>query len=159
MTMTFMTMTFPVPRVQLFGIGALVVLAVLCQTGPTEAREPTTILAAKPVVGTSSAEMTAISQTNAARARHGLPPLAVDSQLMNGARNHARWMASRNSLQHGSGVAENIAMGQSSASEAVSDWMNSPGHRANILGSGYTRIGISLAYSSSGTAYWCQQFR
>ena len=50
-------------------------------------------------------------------------------------------------------------MGQPSASEAVRSWMNSSGHRANMLGSGYTRIGVAVAYSSNGTPYWCQQFR
>ena len=56
-------------------------------------------------------------------------------------------------------VAENIAMGQTSASEAVSSWMNSSGHRSNMLDGGHTRIGVGVAYSSNGTAYWCQQFR
>jgi uncharacterized protein YkwD len=104
-------------------------------------------------------EATVVAQTNAARARNGLPPLAVDPSLMNRARNHARWMAGSHNLAHGSGVAENIAMGQTSASEAVSSWMNSSGHRSNMLDGGHTRIGVGVAYSSNGTAYWCQQFR
>jgi uncharacterized protein YkwD len=104
-------------------------------------------------------EATVVAQTNAARARNGLPPLAVDPSLMNRARNHARWMAGSQNLAHGSGVAENIAMGQTSASEAVSSWMNSSGHRSNMLDGGHTRIGVGVAYSSNGTAYWCQQFR
>jgi uncharacterized protein YkwD len=103
--------------------------------------------------------MSVISQTNAQRARHGLAPLAVDSQLMSSAGRHAQWMASNRNLSHGHGVAENIAMGQGSAGEAIRSWMNSSGHRANILGSGYTRIGVAVAYSSNGTPYWCQQFR
>jgi uncharacterized protein YkwD len=104
-------------------------------------------------------EATVVAQTNAARARNGLPPLAVDPSLMNRARTHARWMAGSQNLAHGSGVAENIAMGQTSASEAVSSWMNSSGHRSNMLDGGHTRIGVGVAYSSNGTAYWCQQFR
>jgi uncharacterized protein YkwD len=78
---------------------------------------------------------------------------------MNGARNHARWMAHNRNLTHGRGVAENIGMGQTSASEAVTSWMQSSGHRANILDGGHTRIGVALAHSPDGTAYWCQQFR
>jgi uncharacterized protein YkwD len=50
-------------------------------------------------------------------------------------------------------------MGQTSASEAVTSWMQSSGHRANILDGGYTRIGVAMAHSPNGTAYWCQQFR
>ena len=91
--------------------------------------------------------------------RSGLAPLAADGQLMNGARNQARWMARNRNLSHGSGVTENIGMGQTSASEAVSSWMQSSGHRANILGGGHTRIGVAMVHSADGTAYWCQQFR
>lgn len=107
----------------------------------------------------SQVESAVIAKTNAARARSGLPPLAADGQLMSGARTHARWMAQNRNLSHGSGVAENIGMGQTSASEAVTSWMQSSGHRANILSGGYTRIGVAMAHSPNGTAYWCQQFR
>jgi uncharacterized protein YkwD len=110
-------------------------------------------------MGLQPSEAAVVAQTNAARARNGLPPLAVDPSLMNRARNHARWMAGNRNLAHGTGVAENIGMGQTSASEAVSSWMNSSGHRANMLDGGHTRIGVGLAYSSNGTPYWCQQFR
>jgi uncharacterized protein YkwD len=77
---------------------------------------------------------------------------------MNGARRQASWMARNRNLSHGQGATENIAMGQSSASEAVADWMRSDGHRANILGS-HTRIGVAMARAADGTVYWCQQFR
>ena len=107
----------------------------------------------------SQVESAVIGRTNAARARSGLPPLAADGQLMSGARTHARWMAQNRNLSHGNGVAENIGMGQTSASEAVTSWMQSSGHRANILDGGHTRIGVAMAHSPDGTAYWCQQFR
>ncbi len=145
-------------RFHAFGLFAVTALATLL-TGPIDAREPTIVVAERPVIETSSPEMSVISQANAQRARYGLPPLAVDSQLMSSASRHAQWMASNRNLTHGRGVAENIAMGQTSASEAMRSWMNSSGHRANILGSGYTRIGVAVAYSSNGTPYWCQQFR
>jgi uncharacterized protein YkwD len=112
-----------------------------------------------PAAGLSQTESAVIARTNAARARSGMPPLAADGQLMNGARNHANWMARNRNLSHGRGVAENIGMGQTSASEAVSSWMQSSGHRANILDGGHTRIGVAMAHSPDGTAYWCQQFR
>ena len=52
---------------------------------------------------------------------------------------------------------ENIASGQKSASEVVNAWMNSPGHRANILNSSYSRIG-SASVNIDGTLYWVQIF-
>ena len=52
-------------------------------------------------------------------------------------------------------AAENIAMGQRSAQEVVQGWMNSAGHRANIMNGSYTHIGVGL--SDSGY-YWTQQF-
>lgn len=106
----------------------------------------------------SATESAIVDRTNAARARRGLPPLVADASLMAGARRQASWMARNRSLSHGQGVTENIAMGQSSADEAVADWMRSDGHRANILGS-HGRIGVGVAHAADGTAYWCQQFR
>ena len=145
-----------------FGLLAMTLMT-LGSTAPLAAREPSFIMSQGVLPGTGapapSAAAAVISQTNAQRSRHGLPPLAVDAQLMHSARNHAQWMASNRNLSHGQGVAENIAMGQASAGEAVRSWMNSSGHRANMLGSGYTRIGVAVAYSSNGTPYWCQQFR
>ena len=52
-------------------------------------------------------------------------------------------------------AAENIAMGQRSATEVVKGWMESPGHKANIMNPSYTHIGVGL--SDSGY-YWTQQF-
>jgi uncharacterized protein YkwD len=102
-------------------------------------------------------EQNIIHYTNIERSRHGLPPLKLDTSLLQSARHHAAWMASAHSLQHTSAmVAENIAMGQSSSQQAVRDWMNSPGHRANILGR-YTRVGAAAYTSANGSIYWCLQ--
>ncbi len=132
----------------------------------------TTVVHATPVSYTTSAPAVApanivggleseiVAQTNAQRARYGLRPLSVDPGLMGSAQQHCQWMARSNSLQHTrAAVAENIAMGQSSASEAMNSWMNSSGHRANILGGGYSTIGVAAFTSSSGQVFWCQQFR
>jgi uncharacterized protein YkwD len=147
--------------------GRIVLLVAMACSGATAlCREPampgmTSMIsgAASSGASISQVESAVIARTNAARARSGLPPLAADGQLMNGARNHARWMAQNRNLTHGRGVAENIGMGQTSASEAVTSWMQSSGHRANILDGGHTRIGVAMAHSPDGTAYWCQQFR
>ncbi len=53
---------------------------------------------------------------------------------------------------------ENIAMGQSTPSSVVNSWMNSDGHRENILSSNFTDLGVGLAKDSSGTLYWTQMF-
>ena len=139
----------------------LAVMGLVCGVLPAFGREPVMIsgAAVQDNAGLSQVESAVIAKTNAARARSGLAPLAADGQLMNGARNQARWMARNRNLSHGSGVTENIGMGQTSASEAVSSWMQSSGHRANILGGGHTRIGVAMVHSADGTAYWCQQFR
>lgn len=53
---------------------------------------------------------------------------------------------------------ENIAWGQKSAQEVVTAWMNSAGHRANILSPNFTQIGVGHYQSASGTQYWTQLF-
>jgi uncharacterized protein YkwD len=105
-------------------------------------------------------EANLISYTNAQRAKHGLAPLKPDKALMRSARRHCAWMARNRSMVHTSQpVAENIAMGQPSSLGAVGAWMNSSGHRANILSRGHGRIGVAAYRSPSGTIFWCQQFR
>lgn len=49
---------------------------------------------------------------------------------------------------------ENVAAGFGSADSVVEGWMNSSGHRANILNGAYTQIGVAVAYSADGTPYW-----
>jgi uncharacterized protein YkwD len=101
-----------------------------------------------------------IQRTNAERKRYGLPPLVVDASLVKTARKHAYWMASAHTLQHASGDwAENIAQGQTTAGHAVSSWMGSSGHRANILNRRHRRIGVAGFKSPRGDVFWCQQFK
>jgi uncharacterized protein YkwD len=120
------------------------------------------LLSANPAPATATpalhpVEQNIIHYTNIERSRHGLPPLQLDTNLLQSARRHAAWMANSRSLQHTSAmVAENIAMGQTSSQQAVRDWMNSPGHRANILGR-YSRVGAAAYTSSNGSVYWCLQ--
>ncbi len=104
-------------------------------------------------------EQKVVEQTNAMRAQYGLPPLAVDQRLVQSARAHTAWMTRARRLRHTSRpVAENIAMGQQTAQEAVRSWMSSSGHRANILGRNYSRIGVSAYTTPDGTVFWTQQF-
>lgn len=52
---------------------------------------------------------------------------------------------------------ENVAYGQDTPAEVMNAWMNSDGHRANILNEGYTEIGVGVYYKN-GTYYWSQLF-
>ncbi len=104
-------------------------------------------------------ERQVIDRVNDERFRRGLWPLKIDTELMQSARGHAVWMTRNHQLQHTSRpVGENIAMGQRTTREAVRDWMDSPGHRANILNRRYLRVGAAAYLTEEGTIYWCMQF-
>lgn len=55
-------------------------------------------------------------------------------------------------------VGENLAAGQQSAIEAFNDWMNSPGHRANILDPRFVELGVAIRSGGSYGLYWVQEF-
>lgn len=121
----------------------------------------------------SAIEQEVLNLTNIERQKAGLAPLAIDDKLMNSAREKSKDMSKNNYFSHTSptygspfdqmkafgvtyrSAAENIASGQRSAEEVVRAWMNSPGHRQNILTANFTHIGIG--YDASGN-YWTQQF-
>ncbi|MFF7985202.1 CAP domain-containing protein [Streptomyces sp. NPDC007901] len=115
-----------------------------------------------------------VDLTNRERARAGLRPLAVDPQLATAAQAYSTDMATRDFYAHTSPegtqpwdraaaagsrrrtIGENIACGQRSAAEVVDGWMNSPGHRANILKPEFTHIGIGFAGGGRAGTYWTQ---
>jgi uncharacterized protein YkwD len=116
-----------------------------------------------------------IEATNAERSKLKLPPLKVDPVLLKIAREHSANMARLDKLGHelegqtfvqrmekakyqALRAGENVAQGQRSPDEAVAGWMQSPGHKANILQAEYTHIGVGLATSKSGQAYYTQVF-
>ena len=114
----------------------------------------------KPEFKLAAIEQNVINYTNAERKRRGLPELEVDVALVKSARKHCAWMTRHRSLQHArQAVAENIAMGQRSSKDVVRAWMNSSGHRANILNRAHGRIGVAAYQTASGTIFWCQQFK
>ncbi|MEI4768228.1 CAP domain-containing protein [Psychrobacillus sp. FJAT-51614] len=120
----------------------------------------------------SSTVQQVVDLTNQERAKQGLKALQIDTKLTQSAQAKSQDMKDKNYFSHTSptygspfdqmksfGVAykaagENIAMGQRSAKEVVDGWMNSPGHRENIMNPSYTHIGVGL--SDSGY-YWTQQ--
>ncbi|MCC3764941.1 CAP domain-containing protein [Glycomyces sp. TRM65418] len=108
------------------------------------------------------------------RGEAGCGSLERDSRLDAAARLHAEDMAANDYFSHDSqdgrsptdranaqgfegGVGENIAMGYPDAAAAMEGWMNSEGHRANILNCEYDVIGIGVA-DRDGTLYWVQNF-
>ena len=115
-----------------------------------------------------------LSLVNEERAKEGLPALSLNTSLSGAASVRAEEI--QTSFSHTrpggkdfstvlkeSGISyraagENIAYGQTSAQKVMNDWMNSAGHRANILNSSYTEIGIAHVESPSGTDYWVQLF-
>ncbi|MFE7172784.1 CAP domain-containing protein [Streptomyces sp. NPDC057616] len=117
-----------------------------------------------------------VDLTNRERARTGLPGLTTDALLTTAAQAHSADMVARAFYSHTSpdgsrpwdraaaagarrrSVGENIACGQRSPAEVVEGWMNSPGHRANILKSDFTHIGIGLAGGGAAGTYWTQLF-
>ncbi|KAA0940539.1 CAP domain-containing protein [Streptomyces apricus] len=122
----------------------------------------------------TAAEVLAL--TNAERAAAGLPPLADDPLLTRAAQAHSTDMVARAFYSHTSPdgsepwhraaaagssrrtIGENIACGQRSPAEVVRGWMDSPGHRANILKPAFTHLGVGFAGGGPAGTYWTQLF-
>lgn len=95
-------------------------------------------------------------------------PLVKNDELMNYAQNWANKMAASESLRHSSmsdimklgfrSAAENIAYGQSTPEQVMKTWMNSSGHKRNILNGSLTDIGCGMSLSPNGRPYWCVCF-
>ena len=114
-----------------------------------------------------------VALVNAERAKYGLSALKVDSRVQQAAQvraaetvqsfSHTRPNGSSFSTAlTEAGVSytrsgENIAYGQSTPQQVVQAWMNSSGHRANILNGSFTTIGVGYTVVN-GTAYWAQLF-
>jgi uncharacterized YkwD family protein/spore coat assembly protein SafA len=135
-----------------------------------------------PTVTTTAQENEVIRLVNVERSKAGLQLLKTNWQLCRVARYKSADMAQpppkgyfgHQSPTYGSpfkmmesfglkfsAAGENIAYGQKTPAEVMlgkNGWMNSPGHRSNILNGTYTEIGVGLAKNSSGVCYWTQQF-
>jgi len=107
---------------------------------------------------------------NKERKSKGYAPLVLDKKLCDYAQKHAEKMANANSMTHSSMsklqevnkdsgfVGENIAWGQEDEASVVEAWMWSPGHRWNILGSKYKRVGFGVKKDNDDKNYWCVVF-
>jgi uncharacterized protein YkwD len=116
-----------------------------------------------------------VDAVNAERAKHGLSPLTLNAQLSKSAQDYSVRMQQQDFFSHVSPdggtfrdrneaagytnwqwMGENIAYGQASVSEVMKDWMNSAGHRANILEPRAKELGVGFANGSR--PYWVQEF-
>ncbi len=124
----------------------------------------------------SAQEIGVVQRVNEERSRYDLAPLQIDLELTNLARLKSADMRDLDYFAHDSptygspfqmmsdfgviyrAAGENLAAGQPCPDSVVQDWMDSPGHRENILDSNYTHIGVG--YKTGGTYghYWSQLF-
>jgi uncharacterized protein YkwD len=127
-------------------------------------------------VCTPSPGQALVEAVNQVRRRAGLPLLLVDRRLVEAARSHTVDMARRDGLGHDGSdgrqvqhraeargydwllIAENVASGQPTVADVMGSWMDSPGHRRNILNPAARHIGAASARSSGGRMYWTQVF-
>lgn len=121
-------------------------------------------------------EQKVVELVNGERQKNGLQALAIDPELSKVARIKSLDMRDNNYFSHQSptygspfdmlkqfGISyrtagENIAAGQKTPEDVVTAWMGSPGHRANILNSNFTHIGVGYVAGGSYGSYWTQQF-
>jgi uncharacterized protein YkwD len=136
---------------------------------PTSASTPQT----QPASTDTVAQVVAL--VNKERASAGCDPLTEDAQLLKAAQAHSDDMAARNFFDHvnpdgadpgqritaagykWSTYGENIAKGQQTPEAVMDSWMNSPGHRANILNCSFKDIGVGI-HTGSGGPWWTQDF-
>jgi uncharacterized protein YkwD len=120
-----------------------------------------------------------LARVNAVRKKAGAPALRSNTGLDQAAQRHAQDMLARDYFAHESPegktvreraraagydwrrIGENIAEGQFSVDEVMATWMNSPGHRRNILDPAFKELGVGLALGRSGKSHqvvWAQAF-
>ncbi|MFP7735687.1 CAP domain-containing protein [Priestia aryabhattai] len=122
----------------------------------------------------SQFEQKVVDLVNQEREKQGLKPLTLNKELSDVARIKSKDMMDKGYFDHNSptygspfdmmkqfGIeyttaGENIAKGQQSPEDVMNAWMNSDGHRKNILNPDFTEIGVG--YVKGDTTYWTQQF-
>ena len=136
---------------------------------PTPVRGGTPVSQPAPTTDVGAYESRILVLVNAERAKLGEHSLTLVSCAQNFAGSWAQTMASTGTFSHQSlspimsacsarGAGENIAYGNVSADQMMTMWMNSPGHKANILNASYTGIGVGAVKTSSGRWYGVQDF-
>ena len=142
----------------------------------THEQKPESTPEQKPSTDFSSYQQQVLDLVNAERTKRGISALTLDSNLSSVATKKSQDMVNKNYFDHTSptygspfdmmkqfGISyrtagENIAKGQKTPQEVVTAWMNSEGHRKNILNPNFTNLGVGIAKDSKGTTYWTQMF-
>ncbi|MGW6140871.1 CAP domain-containing protein [Streptomyces sp. NPDC055140] len=144
------------------------------KTATTKPKPPVAAPSLKAPSGEASAEAQVLALVNTERAKVGCSPVTADSGLASLAGNFSEDMAARGFFDHTdpdgatpwdrakkAGITdlggENIARGQANAQSVMDSWMNSPGHRANILNCDYKTLGVGVHFGSGGP-WWTQDF-
>ena len=164
-------------RRALAAAGAIAAVATGAFLAPGQAAGETPFDMNSFMAAAGGSQLKVVELTNDAREQAGCAPLATNTNLNVVAQEHASDMAANSYFSHnsqngstpfdrmraagasGSGyMAENIAWGQTSAAQVVKAWMDSPGHRKNILNCNLKRIGVGYAVGPTGKTYWVQDF-
>ena len=142
----------------------------------TPQQKPESTPEQKPSTDFSSYQQQVLDLVNAERTKRGISALTLDSNLSSVATKKSQDMVNKNYFDHTSptygspfdmmkqfGISYrtagvNIAKGQKTPQEVVTAWMNSEGHRKNILNPNFTNLGVGIAKDSKGTTYWTQMF-
>ncbi|MFF4399736.1 sigma-70 family RNA polymerase sigma factor [Streptomyces sp. NPDC001480] len=144
---------------------------------PTRSARPTPRPSSTPTTQVASSDTVAqvVALVNKERSAAGCGPLTEDPQLEVAAQRHSDDMAARHFFDHTnpdgadpgqritaagyrwSTYGENIAQGQQTPQAVMDSWMNSPGHRANILNCSFKDIGVGV-HKGSGGPWWTQDF-
>ena len=124
-----------------------------------------------PVPPSGDWRTTLLNLHNAQRSKNGIPLFVMDDKLNNAAQLHTNWMSTNKKLDHNEGFVgpgqrmtaqgyrwrswgENIAWGQRNEQNVMTSWMNSPGHRGNILNKNFVNVG----FGRSTDNYWTVDF-
>lgn len=141
---------------------------------PTKTKAPVSDETTNPPSDDTVSEV--IRLVNVERKEAGCGSLTGESRLHRAAQKHSDRQADQDTMSHQlpgeasmgdrvtaegyrwSGVAENVAAGYRTPAAVMDGWMNSSGHKANILNCGYKNIGVGVTKSGDGTLYWTQNF-
>jgi uncharacterized protein YkwD len=153
----------------------------------TDSQGANTVVQGSPTqtAGLDAVSSAIVTLVNAQRAAAGVAPLAVNPMLTYAATTHAAQMAQQSLIQglneamahtlkgvtqpsmssriafagyEYTHIGENIAFGYQGAADVMGAWMNSAGHRANLLDPNYTEIGVGMRANANGVQYFAQAF-
>ena len=152
------------------GISALALSGLVAVDVPTADAAVTISTTAGPCANDQNA---ILARVNKERTKRKLPPLSLSSRLNTAAQNHSNWMARTPKFSHDGWVervkasgypagiwGQNIALGQVTADLAMYAWMNSAGHKSNILSAKFKRLGVGCTRrgTTGNGYYWTQNF-